>query len=332
MGIKARNTRHIILASIMLLTSVYLTGCNAATPVQAAAPAGPTDSTQAPETALPEKDIPQSPEGPQVPPAEKISPPSTPADESDNHPAPTPAPDLPQTPIHPYYDLSGNPPTAPGLTMRLRVFDVEPQKIAYLTFDDGPYPETTPHILKILQDEGVKATFFVLGKQIEKYPYLLKAEYEQGEGIGNHTYSHDYSLIYPSPQAFLTEINRTDALIFRTIGIHPRILRAPGGTQGHFNVNYYNTLDAADYLIYDWNVSSGDADAHLVPADQLIHNIETQVPGKSRIIVLMHDAGAKLTTLDALPQIIQYLKQHGYSFGVITPKVAPILFPGGFRS
>ncbi|MDR3599907.1 MAG: polysaccharide deacetylase family protein [Desulfosporosinus sp.] len=267
-----------------------------------------------------------------IPEPKTITVPSIPADESDNNPAPTPPPDLAQTPIHPYYDLDGTPPSAPGLAMRTRVFNVEPQKIAYLTFDDGPYPQTTPRILKILQDEGVQATFFVVGSQVEQHPDLLKAEYEQGEGIGNHSYSHDNKLVYRSPEAFLAEIKHNEELIFKAIGVRPKIVRAPGGTQGHFHVNYYNAVDAADYLIYDWNVSSGDADAALVPADQLVQNVESQVSGKSRLIILMHDAGAKVTTVDALPRIIQYLKQQGYSFGVITPKVAPILFPGGFNS
>ena len=358
MGIKHWQTWRVTIVMLVLLTSVYLSGCQPVTPTKATvSTAETTRSFQPPELVSEEKDTPHSLKTPQVStpeqktepipeqkaesipeqktepvPEQKTKPiPSVPADESDDNPAPTPPPALPQTPIHPYYDLSGTPPSAPGLAMRVRVFNVEPQKIAYLTFDDGPYPETTPHILKILQDEGVKATFFVVGRQVVRYPDLLKAEYEQGEGIGNHSYSHDYNLLYRSPEAFLAEIKQTEELIFKTIGIRPKIVRAPGGTQGHFHVNYYNALDAANYLIYDWNVSSGDADASLVPADQLVRNIESQVPSKERIIILMHDAGSKITTVDALPRIIQYLKQQGYSFGVITPKVAPILFPGGFN-
>lgn len=346
MRIKQRPMWHVALTLLALLVSVILSGCQPPVPAKAAIPSETSDSSEKLELAPPIKDPSEIPHAPEVPqssaqdPAESgqsgsasdqnLGP--THADESDNNPAPTPAPAGKETPIHPYYDLSGTPPSAPGLAMRVRSFSEEPQKIAYLTFDDGPYPETTPHILKILKDEGVKATFFVLGKQVERYPDLLKAEYDQGEGIGNHSYSHDYSLVYRSPEAFLAEIKRTEELIYHTIGTRPHIVRAPGGTQGHFHVNYYNALDAADYLIYDWNVSSGDAAAPLVPANQLIGNIESQVPGKSRIIVLMHDAGAKLTTLDALPKIIEYLKQQGYTFGVITPKVAPILFPGGFHS
>ena len=334
------RTWRVTLVMLTLLTSVYFSGCQAVTPTKMEAPSsGTTEPSHSPTS----QETPQVPTSEQktmpipepktepVPEQKAETSPLVPADESDNNPAPTPPPALPQTPIHPYYDLGGNPPSAPRLAMRVRVFSQEPQKIAYLTFDDGPYPETTPRILKILQDEGVKATFFVLGKQVERYPYLLKAEYEQGEGIGNHSYSHIYSLIYRSPEAFLAEIKQTEELIFKAIGTRPRIVRAPGGTQGHFHVNYYNTLDAANYLIYDWNVSAGDAAAPLVRADQLVQNIESQVPGKSRIIILMHDAGAKVTTIDALPRILKYLKQQGYSFGVITPKVAPILFPGGFN-
>jgi peptidoglycan/xylan/chitin deacetylase (PgdA/CDA1 family) len=355
---------RVVLVILALLISVYLSGCQPVTSTKATVyTAGTTTGLfQTPELAGEGEEIPHSLETspeqkPESTPEQKpessseqqsvLSPeqktepipeqkaetlPAAPADESDDNPAPTPSIDLPQTPIHPYYDLSGTPPSAPGLAMRVRAFNEEPQKIAYLTFDDGPYPQTTPRILKVLQDEGVKATFFVVGRQVERYPDLLKAEYEQGEGIGNHSYSHDYHLVYRSPESFLADIKQAEELIFKAIGVRPKIVRAPGGTQGHFHVSYYNAVDAADYLIYDWNVSSGDADAALVPADQLVQNIESQVPGKARIIILMHDAGAKVTTPDALPRIIQYLKQQGYSFGVITPKVAPILFPGGFHS
>ncbi|WP_068964125.1 polysaccharide deacetylase family protein [Desulfosporosinus sp. BG] len=370
MRIKHWQRWRVTIVMLTLLTSVYIGGCHPVTtstsgttgPIQTPHSSDPA-STQVPtpdqttepipeqeaepmpkqeteprpeqETApIPEQETEPLPEQTTepIPEQETDTVPPVLADESDDNPAPTPPAALPQTPIHPYYLLSGIPPSAPGLAMRVRVFNVEPKKIAYLTFDDGPYPQTTPRILKILQDEGVKATFFVVGRQVEKYPDLLKAEYEQGEGIGNHSYSHDYNLLYRSPETFLAEIKQTEELIFKTLKVRPKIVRAPGGTQGHFHVNYYNALDAADYLIYDWNVSSGDADASLVLAEQLVQNVENQVPGKARTIILMHDAGAKITTIDALPQIIQYLKQQGYSFGVITPKVAPILFPGGFQS
>lgn len=342
----------------MLLSSIYLSGCHSVKPTHAAVSSEETvNHTLSPNSANNDQEkSPKSktPQVPQVPNPEQtetkqktepvLGPKTTPdpaqetaqdpilLDESDNNPAPTPPPDPPSTPIHPFYELAGAPPSAPGLAMRVRKFNEEPEKIAYLTFDDGPYPETTPRILKILKDEGVKATFFVIGKQVERYPDLLKAEYEQGEGIGNHSYSHDYRLLYRSPEAFLADIKQAEAVIYNTIGIRTQIIRVPGGTQGNFHINYYNAVDSADYMVYDWNVSCGDADASQVPIDKLISNIKIQVPNKTRIIVLMHDTGAKLTTVEALSQIIEYLKQQGFSFGVLTPNVAPILFPGGFHS
>lgn len=242
-----------------------------------------------------------------------------------------PQPDPPQTPIRPFYELAGSPPTAPGLAMRSRIFSVEPAKIVYLTFDDGPSPNT-PQILKILKDEAVHATFFVIGTQVEQYPDYLKQEYQEANAIGNHTYSHKYSEIYKSPQAFLENIKKNEDLLDKMIGIRPSIIRTPGGTQGHFHVSYYNAIDAAGYLVYDWNVSSGDAEAPLVPADRLVRNVKNQVPGKDRVILLMHDAAGKTTTVEALPRIIEYLKNEGFTFGILTPEVAPILFPGGFHS
>lgn len=251
-----------------------------------------------------------------------------PADRNQQSPAPVPAPE--GTPIHPFYEITGAPPTAPGLAMRQRRFKEEPAKIAYLTIDDGP-SNGTSRILEILRNEGIHATFFVIGRQVEKYPDVLKQEFEQGNAIGNHTYSHDYSEIYTGVEAYLANLKKNEDLIYQTIGIRPKIIRTPGGTQGHYDVNYYNAVDAADYLVYDWNVSAGDADAPLVAANKLVHNVEQGVYGKNRAIILLHDAPGKTTTVDALPAIIHNLKQQGYEFGVLSPEVMPILFPGGFR-
>ena len=256
-----------------------------------------------------------------------------PPDEADSdNPYPVPPPDPPGTAIRTFYQTNGEPPSAPGLAMRKRIFYPEPAQIAYLTIDDGPYPETTPRILKILKDEGVHATFFVIGTQVKAHPDLLKAEYEQGNAIGNHTYSHNYKVIYPSPAAFLADVRKNGDLIYSIIGFRPHIVRAPGGTQGHFSVSYFNALDAADYLVYDWNVSTADSAASAVPADTIVQNVKSQVAGKDRVIILMHDAAAKTTTVEALPRIIHFLKDKGYSFGVLTPHVAPIVFPGGFKN
>jgi peptidoglycan/xylan/chitin deacetylase (PgdA/CDA1 family) len=230
--------------------------------------------------------------------------------------------------IRPRYDANGNPPTAPGLVMKARVFDPEPAKIVYITIDDGPYLQSTPHLLEILKKENVKVTFFDVGKQIEQFPALLKAEYEQGHAIGNHTYSHNYKYIYESPDAFLEDVQKNDDLIFKVIGIHPRIIRAPGGTL-HFNTAYYNLLDAGDYIAYDWNVDTKDSDGKF-SIEQLVNNVDNQIGTKNKIILLMHDLPDKSSSAEALPVIISHLKEKGYSFGTLSTKIMPIVFPEGF--
>lgn len=258
----------------------------------------------------------------ELPPTKESKPPQT---------SETPEPAPPGTPIRTFYELSGSPPTAPGLAMKHRFFKEEPEKIVYLTIDDGPSENTLP-ILEVLRKEDVKATFFVIGSQVEKYPDILRMTHAEGHAIGNHTYSHNYSEIYQSPEAFVANLKKSEELLYKLIGIRPKIIRTPGGTHGNFSVGFYNAVDKEDYLVYDWNVSTEDATAPLVPTETLIQNVKRQVPGKNRIIMLMHDAPGKWTTVEALPHIIQYLKGEGYEFGVLTPEVAPILFPGGFYS
>jgi len=244
-------------------------------------------------------------------------------------PLTSPIIDSPNTVIRPTYDSNGNPPTAPGLAMKARVFNAEPPKIVYITIDDGPYLQNTPLLLEVLKKENVKATFFDVGKQIEQFPALLKAEYEQGHSIGNHTYSHDYSSLYKSPSTFLADVQKNDALIFSIIGIHPKIIRAPGGTSC-FNIAYYNLLDANDYIAYDWNLDTKDTDGKF-SVQQLVSNVDKQIGNKHKVILLMHDLPNKASSANALPIIISDLKEKGYSFGTLSTSIKPITFPEGFN-
>ena len=239
-----------------------------------------------------------------------------------------PLADPPNTIVRPTYDSKGNPPTAPGLIMKARVFNAEPPKVAYITIDDGPYLQNTPHLLDVLKKENVKVTFFDVGQQIEQFPSLLKAEYDQGHAIGNHTYSHDYSTLYKSPNTFLADVQKTDDLIFKIIGIHPKIIRAPGGTSC-FNIAYYNLLDANDYIAYDWNLDTGDTDGKF-SVQQIVNNVDKQIGNKHKIILIMHDLPNKSSSANALPIIIAHLKEKGYSFDTLSTNIMPITFPEGF--
>lgn len=91
------------------------------------------------------------------------------------------------------------------------------EKVAYLTFDDGPSSNITPKVLDVLKEEGVKATFFVLGQNVKTHPEQLKRIYEEGHYIANHSYTHKYSKIYASVDELLEEFNDTEAEIKKVL-------------------------------------------------------------------------------------------------------------------
>lgn len=140
------------------------------------------------------------------------------------------------------------------------------EKVAYLTFDDGPSNNITPQILDILKNENVNATFFVLGSRAEIYPELVKREYEEGHYIANHGYSHVYANIYSSKEAVLDEYNYTEKIIKTAIGneeYSSHLFRFPGGSEGG---KYKKVKDEAKTLLKEngvefinWNALTNDA-------------------------------------------------------------------------
>ncbi|EGO62084.1 polysaccharide deacetylase family protein [Acetonema longum] len=197
------------------------------------------------------------------------------------------------------------------------------EKVVYLTLDDGPYVHTDI-ILDILKEQHVPATFFVLGVQVEKYPAILKRIYEEGHAIGNHTYNHAYREVYKSPADYLNQLQRTDELIQKIIGVRPRITRAPGGTVGHFNQKYWQAIKDNGYVDIGWNINADDASK--ATASQIIANVCYQMGNRAlwnRAIILLHDGPSQTETFKALPVIIQYLKKEGFQFRVVDLRTPP---------
>lgn len=195
------------------------------------------------------------------------------------------------------------------------------EKIAYLTFDDGPDPNVTVAILDILKENGIPATFYVTGQNCEAYPDVLKRIYEEHHAIGNHSYSHVYKELYKNPNDFLYQMSQTDEIIKKIIGVRSAILRAPGGGQDKdFNTNYRPLLIENGYVEHDWNSSCEDATGVGIPASTLIRHVNNQTGEKLRsAIILMHSSKGHIETAKALPEIIRILKEKGYKFGVVTP-------------
>ena len=205
-----------------------------------------------------------------------------------------------------------------GLPLELPSLDPPEGKIAYLTFDDGPDQVNTPAILDILADNQVKATFYVLGKNVVQYPDIVQRIWEEGHALGNHSFSHDYGKLYSSPDNYLVEMEATDEVIFDVIGMRPLITRAPGGTLGNFTPAYFTAIKEAGYAEHDWNVSSADTAPGNPTAQDFIDNIAGET-NMDNAIILMHCSSGHEETVKALPEIINILRSKGYSFGVVTP-------------
>ena len=195
------------------------------------------------------------------------------------------------------------------------------EKQIYLTFDDGPTQTITPQILDILKEEQVPATFFVLGSRVELNPDLVKRAFEEGHYIANHGYSHTYSQIYASTQSVIDEYNATEKAIQNAIGIseyHSYLFRFPGGSSGG---KYHDIKAEAKQILANngiastnWNCLNGDAEAVGRTEQELLTRLYQSQEDNTSLIILMHDAHDKQTTVNTLREVIQHYKNEGYIF------------------
>ena len=192
--------------------------------------------------------------------------------------------------------------------------------IIYLTFDDGPKEGTTNVILDILQEENVKATFFVTNSGPD---YLIKRAYDEGHTVGLHTASHNYQTVYSSVDNYYRDLKQVQNRVKRITGYESKIIRFPGGSSNTISKKYSKgimsvlTKDTVNkgYRYYDWNISSGDAGE--VSTASGVYNTVIKYLKKNRSnMILMHDI--KPYTRDALRNIIKYGKNNGYTFAKIT--------------
>lgn len=176
----------------------------------------------------------------------------------------------------------------------------------YLTFDDGP-SANTDRILDILNQYGVKATFFVVGK--EGYADQYRRIVEDGHTLAMHSYSHKYSEIYASLDAYKADLTKLHDFLYELTGEDCNIVRFPGGSSN--TISHVDMWELIDYLnrenmvYFDWNVSSGDAAGGGTSTAQIKKNVLGNIDQYSNAVVLFHDAAGKDSTVDALPAIIE---------------------------
>lgn len=185
-----------------------------------------------------------------------------------------------------------------------------PERVIYLTFDDGPSLVYTPQILTILRREHVHATFFVLGSRVHSFPSIAKHIVEDGNEVGNHGYQHDY----PSRKSatwVVSDVERTDGAIRKVIGTVPVYYRPPGGMITPLEVT---TIQSLGHPLAMWTVDTRDWAA--TNPEQIINEVLRHArPGA---IILMHDGVSQSRyTVKALPIVIDQLRNRGYSFATL---------------
>ncbi len=197
------------------------------------------------------------------------------------------------------------------------------ERTVYLTFDDGPCIYT-PQILDILAQYNVKATFFVTAQKPE-YAYLMKRIVEEGHTIAAHTYSHLYD-IYSSSESYFEDLDKINDLIYEQTGTRTAIMRFPGGSSNIISKQYKEGIMSEivpavlekGYVYFDWNIDSGDATTS--KPDKIVRNVTSRLSSGNNI-VLMHDM--KSAQITALPQIIEYCFNNGYTLAPLNDGTYP---------
>lgn len=199
------------------------------------------------------------------------------------------------------------------------------EKIVFLTFDDGTSKTNTPEVLRILDENNIKATFFLTGSNIENggdvARELVKQEFESGHAIANHSYSHDCNKLYPGRkldmEAFKEDYEKNDKLLKSILGENftTHVMRCPGGYMSWKNMDELDEyLEKNDIASIDWNALNADAEGPRKNAKQLANYAIKTSEGKEMVVLLMHDTYGKEETVKALPTIIKYFKDNGYEF------------------
>jgi len=177
------------------------------------------------------------------------------------------------------------------------------ERAVYLTFDDGPIPESTPFILDILRRFGVRATFFVVGDNVRKYPDLFQQIIDEGHLVGNHTHNH-ISGFRHTVRDYMFNVEKANAYI------RSHFFRPP---HGWMRLSQYAWLSRR-YKVVMWDVVTRDYSKWMTP-DDIFNNVKRYVRNGS--IITFHDSLKAIDKLHtALPQSLQWLTEQGYAFKV----------------
>jgi peptidoglycan/xylan/chitin deacetylase (PgdA/CDA1 family) len=215
----------------------------------------------------------------------------------------------------PNQNIANNPIATSTKTNITTTTPVASSKKIALTFDDGPYGTSTSKILDILEKNNVPATFFLIGKNVEKFPEQARRILADGFVIGNHSYDHAKNLAQLSSANFESNLNQAEKAIENATGFHAVYFRPPYGS---LSDTMKTVLNQNGYKTKLWNIDPEDWDYENSPADVVVERVLKNA--KANSIILMHDGRdtkvdyPRDNTISALPVIIDSLRKKGFSF------------------
>ncbi|MBR0087891.1 MAG: polysaccharide deacetylase family protein [Lachnospiraceae bacterium] len=226
---------------------------------------------------------------------------------------------------------SQTPPADPGASggypfPTQSVAELNARKAVYLTFDDGPSAETTPYVLDVLDQYGVKACFFVTYQpHLEN---LYREIVNRGHSIGIHTASHRYDQIYASFDNWYNDYMAAFNYVIQVTGYTPNLYRFPGGSNqtyssGEVKAQIIAWLHSHGVEYFDWNVSTEDAVGNKTP-QQALEMAMSQFTYRKLPVILMHDGQNQAVTATMLPALIENIRSLGYTFMRLDATVPPI--------
>lgn len=199
-------------------------------------------------------------------------------------------------------------------------------KTMYLTFDDGPSEEYTDMVLDILKERNIKATFFVIGEYVRKYPETAKRIAEEGHTIGIHCDVHNYTTLYAGVDSYIEDFEKAYDTVYEVTGVKAQFFRFPGGSINNFNKKVYKDIIAEmeekGFVYYDWNASLEDATRSKATTEELVNMAVDTARGRQKVVMLAHDRVGNTACglgdlIDAFPE---------YRMEPLTAETEPVQF------
>lgn len=198
-------------------------------------------------------------------------------------------------------------------------------KVMYLTFDDGPVAGNTEQVLDILKERNMKATFFVVGENVERNPELAKRIVEEGHTIGIHCYHHDYKKLYAGVDSYMEDFEKAKAAVYEATGVEPKLFRFPGGSVNSYNRSVYKEIiqemTEAGYVYFDWNASFEDA-VRNITTEKIMQNAVSSTLGRKKVVMLAHDMVDE--TVACLEKVLELFPE--YEMKALGEDVEPVQF------